>query len=94
MTFDVLEMSLWMISGMFAVAALMTGNALERRMEDLLDKNSTELHDSQGLDNTELAVPLMATLTFTVGFVMVTVYRILIHNYNVSVIQVDRNRIY
>ncbi|KAL3991044.1 sulfate permease family protein [Acanthocheilonema viteae] len=56
--------------GMFAVAALMTGNALERRMEDILGKNNTELYSSQIVDDADLAIRLMATLTFTVGFVM------------------------
>uniref|UniRef100_A0A0R3RSF0 STAS domain-containing protein n=1 Tax=Elaeophora elaphi TaxID=1147741 RepID=A0A0R3RSF0_9BILA len=56
--------------GMFAVAALMTGNALEHRMEDILSKNNTELHISQIVDDADLAIRLMATLTFTVGFVM------------------------
>ncbi|VIO90004.1 Uncharacterized protein BM_BM13610 [Brugia malayi] len=56
--------------GMFAVVALMTGNALERRMEDIFDKNTTDLYNLQMIDNTILTVRLMATLTFTVGFVM------------------------
>ncbi|VDN85774.1 unnamed protein product [Brugia pahangi] len=55
---------------MFAVAALMTGNALERRMEDIFDKNTTDLYNLQMIDNNILTVRLMATLTFTVGFVM------------------------
>uniref|UniRef100_A0AAF5PMU8 STAS domain-containing protein n=1 Tax=Wuchereria bancrofti TaxID=6293 RepID=A0AAF5PMU8_WUCBA len=56
--------------GMFAVAALMTGNALERRMEDTFGKNNTEIYNLQMVDNADLAIRLMATLTFTVGFVM------------------------
>lgn len=65
-----------MVTGMFAVAALMTGNALERRMEDVHGKNNTEMYGSQLVDDADLAVRLMATLTFTVGFVMVTVHLI------------------
>ncbi|EFO12466.1 hypothetical protein LOAG_16067 [Loa loa] len=57
--------------GMFAVAALMTGNALERRLEDIIGKNTTEMYNSQMNVNADLAIQLMATLTFTVGFVMV-----------------------
>lgn len=59
---------------MFAVAALMTGNAVERRMEDIFGKNSTELYNLQIVDDSDLANRLMATLTFTIGFVMVTVH--------------------
>ncbi|CAG9539800.1 unnamed protein product [Cercopithifilaria johnstoni] len=56
--------------GMFAVAALMTGNALKRRMEDIAGKNNTELYNSEIVDDADLAIRLMAALTFTVGFVM------------------------
>ncbi|EFO16509.1 hypothetical protein LOAG_11998 [Loa loa] len=61
---------------MFAVAALMTGNALERRLEDIIGKNTTEMYNSQMNVNADLAIQLMATLTFTVGFVM-TIFAIL-----------------
>uniref|UniRef100_A0A8R1TQA1 STAS domain-containing protein n=1 Tax=Onchocerca volvulus TaxID=6282 RepID=A0A8R1TQA1_ONCVO len=54
--------------GMFAVVALMTGNALERRMKDIFS-NSTEMYNSQIID-TDLAIRLVATLTFTIGVVM------------------------
>ncbi|VDK73467.1 unnamed protein product [Litomosoides sigmodontis] len=58
--------------GMFAVAALMTGNALEHRMTDIFDRNNnnSEFHDLQTIDRADLAIRLMATLTFTVGVVM------------------------
>lgn len=57
---------------MFAVAALMTGSALERKME-LISGNSTEFQsDAQQAKNAELAIRLVATLTFTVGSVMVS----------------------
>uniref|UniRef100_A0A915Q2N2 STAS domain-containing protein n=1 Tax=Setaria digitata TaxID=48799 RepID=A0A915Q2N2_9BILA len=54
--------------GMFAVAALMTGNALERRIQSTFS-NATEVQNSQMMDD-DLPVRLMATLTFTVGSVM------------------------
>ncbi|KAM3727529.1 Sulfate permease family protein [Dirofilaria immitis] len=54
--------------GMFAVASLMTGNALERRMASIIS-NNTEIYNSQMIDP-DLAIRLMATLTFTVGLVM------------------------
>ncbi|VDN00893.1 unnamed protein product [Thelazia callipaeda] len=55
--------------GMFAVAALMTGNAIERRKQDLLSNGTSDSY-LEMIDH-DLTIELMSTLTFTVGFVMV-----------------------
>ncbi|VDN37050.1 unnamed protein product [Gongylonema pulchrum] len=63
--------------GMFAVAALMTGSALERRMEVVLGKSTDLSIEAEQAKNAELTIRLVSTATATLTFPIQAAFAIL-----------------